>query len=63
MIDLARYSKFITALVGAVATAISLGLVPQEYENWVAVAISFFTALGVYAVPNQQQASTGSPDA
>lgn len=51
--DLSNYRKVIVALVGAVATAVSLGLVPEQVGDWLAVATAFLTALGVYAVENE----------
>lgn len=49
---LGKYSKFITAIVGAVVEAINLGLLPHNAQNYVTVAISILTALGVYGVTN-----------
>lgn len=46
------YRKFIAALAGAAALAVSEGLVPDTVERWITVAIGFLTALGVYAIPN-----------
>lgn len=46
------YRKFIAAVVGAVTSALSLGVLPESYNKYVSVAIVFLTALGVYAVPN-----------
>lgn len=46
--------KFIVALIGAVLTAVTLGLLPAAVGDWTAVLIAFLTALGVYAVPNKQ---------
>lgn len=45
--------KFIAALVGAALSALSLGLLPDEWAPWVTVAIAFLTAAGVYAAPNE----------
>lgn len=50
--DLAPYRKLIAALVGAVASAVSLGLLPDTIGQWLAVVVAFLTAAGVYAVPN-----------
>jgi hypothetical protein len=48
-----RYSKLIAAIFGAIATAVSLNLVPDDVTKWTAVAIAFATSLGVYVVPNK----------
>lgn len=45
--------KFVAALIGALTTAVAVGVLPNEYNAYVAIAISFATALGVYAVPNE----------
>lgn len=47
--------KFIAAIIGALTTALTVGLYPQEYAGWLTVAIAFFTALGVYVVPNERK--------
>ena len=47
--------KFITALIGAVIVAVSLGLLPAAVGKWVAVASAFLSALGVYALPNDKE--------
>lgn len=44
--------KFITALIGAALTALSLGLIPDAAGSWIAVVVTFATAYGVYKVPN-----------
>jgi hypothetical protein len=48
----ATVRKFFIAFAGAVATAISLGLLSDEVGKWLTVIISFLTTLGVYKVPN-----------
>lgn len=48
-------AKFITALIGAIVVAISVGLLPASVSGWVAVATAFLTALGVYAAPNRKE--------
>lgn len=50
--DLARFNKLWAALVGAVAQAVTLGLVPDPTAQWLAVVVSFVTAAGVFAVEN-----------
>lgn len=49
----ARIAKFLTALTGAAAQAVSLGLVDGDARGWVTVAIGVATAAAVYLVPNQ----------
>ena len=49
---LAKYRKLIAALVGAVAVAISEGVIKGSAETACTIAIAFLTALGVYTVPN-----------
>lgn len=46
--------KFIAALLGALATAVTVGVIQDPYAAYVAVAIAFATSLGVYAVPNER---------
>lgn len=55
MNDPATARKFITALIGAAAVAVSVGLLPAEYNDYVTVVIAFATSLGVYAVPNEKE--------
>jgi len=55
----ARIAKFLTALAGAAAQAISLGLVDGDARNWVTVIIGVVTAAAVYLVPNQPVAEAG----
>lgn len=52
----ARIAKFLTALAGAAAQAISLGLVDGDARNWATVIIGVITAAAVYLVPNQPEA-------
>lgn len=47
-----RYSKFIVAVLGAVAAG-GTGLIPDEALNWLPLVISVLTAVGVYVVPNK----------
>lgn len=44
--------KFITALIGACAVAISVGLLPAMAGDYLAVVVAFATAFGVYVLPN-----------
>lgn len=50
----ARIAKFLTALAGAAAQAIALGLLDGTARNWITVLISVLTAAAVYLVPNDQ---------
>lgn len=53
--DPATAKKFITAVVGALLAAVSVGLLPPTYNDYVTVGITFLTALGVYVVPNKKE--------
>lgn len=46
--------KFIVALLGAIAIAVSYGVLPAAVAIWVAILGPFLTAAGVYAIPNKQ---------
>ncbi len=47
-----RARKFAVALVGAAATIVATGLVPEDITIYVNAGIGLLTALGVYQVPN-----------
>lgn len=51
---LTQYAKFGVALLGAacVAANYALPLLPEQYKTPVTIALVFFAALGVYAMPN-----------
>lgn len=49
----ARVAKFLAALAGAAAQALSLGLVSGTTRGWLTVVIGVLTAAAVYLVPNQ----------
>lgn len=50
---LAEVRKFLTAATGAVATAVSMGLVSGTAEHWITGVLAVAaTALAVYYVPN-----------
>lgn len=51
---MSEYRKFLAALLTAVATAASIGLLPDGYAAWVPVLVVFAGALGVYVVPNSK---------
>lgn len=45
--------KALVAGATALATALSLGLVPDPYDQWSAVVFAVLGVYGVYAVPNE----------
>lgn len=47
-------AKFLTALAGAGAQVLALGLLDEGVENIVAVAIGLLTAAAVFLVPNEE---------
>lgn len=55
----ATVKKFIVAFVGAVGTAISLGLLPDSFGKWLAVVVSLLSSLGVYGVRNADDTPNG----
>lgn len=48
-----RVAKFLTALAGAGAQVLTLGLVDGHARDWLSVGIGIATAAAVYLVPNQ----------
>lgn len=54
---MSEYRKGIVALLTALVTAASLGLLPEPYAAWVPVVVAFAGALGVVAVPNTPKGS------
>lgn len=54
--DLKRYSKAITAVVGAALILVN-AFFPGQYDEQIAVVLAVLTALGVYLVPNAQKPS------
>lgn len=50
----AKIAKYLTALLGAAALAVSQGLIEGTAAKWVAVIIGVATAMGVYVVPNKK---------
>lgn len=48
----ARIAKFLTALAGAAAQAVNLGLVSGDAQHWATILIGVLTAGAVFAVPN-----------
>ena len=55
-INLGRYSKAVTAVIGQALTYASLY---YGGSKWVAAAVAIAAALGVYAVPNSPKPPTG----
>jgi hypothetical protein len=53
---MAKYRKFIVAALTAATTAVSLGLLADPWDKYVAVASATLGALGVFAVTNEQPA-------
>lgn len=51
-ITLSEVRKTTTAVVGAVAEGVSVGLITGEERTIVVAVIAFLTAVGVYVVPN-----------
>ena len=49
----AQFAKFVTAASGAVAVAISLGLLSGDPQKWVTGGLAVATAFLVYFVPNK----------
>lgn len=49
----AKYRKFVTAVLGCVAVVVSLNLVSGSAQTWLVAVLSAAVALGVYAVPNK----------
>ena len=49
--NIARYSKALVAILGAVSVAVSDGVL--DLNDGVTVVLALLAALGVYAVPNK----------
>lgn len=49
---MARIRKFVVALVGALANAAALGLLPDPWGEVVAGVVTILAAVGVYTIPN-----------
>lgn len=60
---MARIAKFLTALAGAGAQILNLGLVDGEAQHWITVVVGVVTAAAVYLVPNQEPGPTGQTTA
>jgi len=51
VVDFATSRKFYVALIGAVLQLIPIFIQPQP--EWYGVLVAFFTAVGVYTIPNK----------
>lgn len=49
-----RIAKFLTALAGAGAQLLALGLIDGRAENIASIAIGVLTAAAVFLVPNEE---------
>ena len=54
ILDFATSRKFYVALVGAVLQAIPLFFAPEPAPEWYHILVAFFTAIGIYSVPNKK---------
>lgn len=50
---IAQVAKFLTALAGALAQALTLGLVTGTARSWATIIIGVLTAAAVFLVPNE----------
>ena len=50
--NVARYSKAIAAVCGAVSIAVTDGVF--DVNDSITVALAFLAAIGVYAIPNKE---------
>lgn len=51
--DLSRYRKGVTAVVGATLIIVAAFAAPGKYDALIQTVLAVLTALGVYAVPNE----------
>lgn len=51
-----RIAKFLTALAGAAAQVLALGILDDPARGWVSAAVAVLTAAAVYLTPNQEVA-------
>ena len=58
--SLGEVRKAVVALIGAVATALTQGLITGTGAKWASIIIILATGAGVYAVPNDAPAA-GQP--
>lgn len=49
---MARYSKFIVAVIAALGVIVSSGLLPANVAAWINVVVAAVSAALVYLVPN-----------
>jgi len=47
--------KLAVALVGALVQVVQMNVLPEKYEAWATGIVAFLTAVGVYAVPNEDR--------
>ena len=50
---LAEVRKTVAAVVGILAQALALGLLPVPYSTWATAVLAFATVAGVYQVKNE----------
>jgi hypothetical protein len=55
-----RIAKFLTALVGAAAQVLALGLLDATAQSMVSVGIAVLTAVAVFMVPNEGVTGEGN---
>lgn len=53
IVDFATSRKFYVALIGALLQLIPIFIEPQP--EWYGVLVAFFTAIGVYSIPNAKK--------
>jgi hypothetical protein len=51
-LSLGQIRKFIAAVAGLAAIALTQGLIEGTAAKWVAIILAFATAAGVYVLPN-----------
>jgi hypothetical protein len=62
-VTLLSVRKFLVAVAGVAATAVTEGLVTGSVARWAGIAIAVVTAALVYLVPNAPAGSTATPSA
>jgi hypothetical protein len=55
-----RIAKFLTALAGAAAQVLALGLLDATAQSMVSVGIAVLTAVAVFMVPNEGVTGEGN---
>jgi Mg2+/citrate symporter len=51
-----EYSKFVAALLGAIAVSFA-GLIPESYSPWIQAVIALAAAVSVLVIPNRPRVS------